>query len=386
VAYFSDPMDSTFLTKAVGTFALLFSLLAVLLVPVDVFVVSQAHGDLGLALTRQSELRGLYYVLYALILFFVFVLIPFSYFYYEEESMENESKWPQILGALKYTIFFLLIVTILLIVGLLVAQGAVTRTKQGAVGTPKQELTEALDQFGRGDAIIGFMIAVVTVLGLVFWVTYTAFGLINFPFDISPFSRRGSEEADESQEAASDKKLSKMNQQEIKVSLMKTQSTIDYLQAKRELSKKDQQRLKQLTAEVKKLESLQRGGVKPGPVGLSPNCFSKCLCCFTWPIRVALALFAFALSILILVSLAIAVIDRIMNSPCGLTCGFIVKESKAVNPLNTVMVELQKYFPLDYVFFGVLTLYLFLCSFNGLVAGGVRILCLKVSGFLCGSN
>ena len=179
MAYFSDPMDSTFLTKAVGTFALLFSLLAVLLVPVDVFVVSQAHGDLGLALTRQSELRGLYYVLYALILFFVFVLIPFSYFYYEEESMENESKWPQILGALKYTIFFLLIVTILLIVGLLVAQGAVTRTKQGAVGTPKQELTEALDQFGRGDAIIGFMIAVVTVLGLVFWVTYTAFGLIN---------------------------------------------------------------------------------------------------------------------------------------------------------------------------------------------------------------
>ena len=53
-------------------------------------------------------------VLYASILAFAFVIIPFSYFYYEEFD-EDVTVKQRIVGGLKYTIFLLLIMIVSII-------------------------------------------------------------------------------------------------------------------------------------------------------------------------------------------------------------------------------------------------------------------------------
>lgn len=50
-------------------------------------------------------------VMYALILAFAFVVIPFSYFYYEEYDEDITVK-QRIVGGLKYTVFLLVIVIV----------------------------------------------------------------------------------------------------------------------------------------------------------------------------------------------------------------------------------------------------------------------------------
>lgn len=58
---------------------------------------------------------------YGLIALFSFLIIPFTYFYYEEyDDDENQTRRDRILGALKYTSFFVVISVLLLMIGLFV--------------------------------------------------------------------------------------------------------------------------------------------------------------------------------------------------------------------------------------------------------------------------
>jgi LMBR1 domain-containing protein 1 len=55
-------------------------------------------------------------VLYILIMVFMFILIPFAYFYYEADD-EDATLKTRILGGCKYTSFLIVIFVVLLIIG-----------------------------------------------------------------------------------------------------------------------------------------------------------------------------------------------------------------------------------------------------------------------------
>ncbi|MED6239577.1 putative lysosomal cobalamin transporter, partial [Ataeniobius toweri] len=55
--------------------------------------------------------------LYSIILFCVFLWIPFVYFYYEEKDDNNTSKCSQVKNALKYTVGFVIVCVVLLLIG-----------------------------------------------------------------------------------------------------------------------------------------------------------------------------------------------------------------------------------------------------------------------------
>uniref|UniRef100_A0AC11EPP9 LMBR1 domain containing 1 n=1 Tax=Ovis aries TaxID=9940 RepID=A0AC11EPP9_SHEEP len=69
--------------------------------------------------SRQIEDTVLYgyYTLYSVILFCVFFWIPFVYFYYEEKDEDDTGKCTQVKMALKYTLGFVVICALLLLVG-----------------------------------------------------------------------------------------------------------------------------------------------------------------------------------------------------------------------------------------------------------------------------
>ena len=62
-------------------------------------------------------LKVVYYILYSLDAVMCLLVIPFAYFWYETWDVDTTIK-QRVKGAMKYTVFFLLLVILLLLVGL----------------------------------------------------------------------------------------------------------------------------------------------------------------------------------------------------------------------------------------------------------------------------
>lgn len=91
-----------------------------------------------------------------------------------------------------------------------------------------------------------------------------------------------------------------------------------------------------------------------------------------------LSIAATVLSLVVMVALLLTSVDRILNSPCGASCGFALDKAGSSNPLDMGLAKLSGYFPLDFIVFTVLVCYMFLSTLHGLVMIGVRICCVEL--------
>jgi len=96
------------------------------------------------------------------------------------------------------------------------------------------------------------------------------------------------------------------------------------------------------------------------------------LSCWKIPIGVALMI----LSLLIVVSMLITSIDKMAHS--SFERGFLLNEPKLPNPMDLLLVLASRVFPLDYVVFAVLFLYLFSISLVVLKRHGLQFLCFRL--------
>jgi len=181
VKYYQDRSESEKIPTIITTFALSLVLFCVFLIPVDIYSVSSTEGfsqeDIQ---TRVKFIRYAYYVLYSLVLFFSFALVPFAYFYYEEDD-EDITLGQKIWGGLKYTIFTLIIVIILMVVGIVLA--VVKPAEKPTVANAKNWIAN-LVKTTPADGALYFAIAALTTIGFVSWISYTAYGLTAFPIGI----------------------------------------------------------------------------------------------------------------------------------------------------------------------------------------------------------
>jgi LMBR1 domain-containing protein 1 len=97
------------------------------------------------------------------------------------------------------------------------------------------------------------------------------------------------------------------------------------------------------------------------------------------PFRIILGFTCLALSLITVGSIAITNVDRLLNSECGLSCGYVIEKYTLFNPLDYVLVELSKYFPLDFLLFGTILFYVFITCLYGLVRLGIKFFCINVS-------
>uniref|UniRef100_A0A8D2LZV1 Lysosomal cobalamin transport escort protein LMBD1 n=1 Tax=Varanus komodoensis TaxID=61221 RepID=A0A8D2LZV1_VARKO len=126
VRKYQSRRESEVISTITSIFALAIALITSALLPVDIFLVSYVKNQNGTFkdwadanVTRQIEDTVLYayYTLYSIILFCVFLWIPFVYFYYEEKDEEDGNTCSQVKTASKYTLGFLLVCTVLLLIG-----------------------------------------------------------------------------------------------------------------------------------------------------------------------------------------------------------------------------------------------------------------------------
>ncbi|XP_050982408.1 lysosomal cobalamin transport escort protein LMBD1 [Labeo rohita] len=356
---YQSRQESEVISTITAICALAIALITSALLPVDIFLVSFMKYPNGTYkewaannVTRQqiedTVLYG-YYTLYSIILFCVFLLIPFVYFYYEEKDEDNSNKCLQVKNALKYTVGFVIVCSALLLIGTFVPLES-PPNKNSTQWEKVQYLFEELGS-SHGLAALSFSISSLTLIGMLAVITYTAYGMSVLPLNLIKGTRSILYERLENTEDTEE-----------------VEHQIDKLKAKcvdgRPLSMRDRRNLQDLEA---KLQVLRRRGRHLEIA--ERNCCNKVGSALR-PMKILLGVFFILVALLFFVTLFISNLDKALHS-AGISTGFIIFGTNLTNPLNELLLALQPVFPLDYVLITIITMYFVFTSMAGIRNMGI---------------
>ncbi|KAM5477115.1 hypothetical protein MauCBS54593_000386 [Microsporum audouinii] len=381
VYVYQAPRERSGLVSAVCIVTVSALLATVLLLPVDIALVSSTNSrKLGqrkdwatpdaVASIVQS-LTIVYYALYSLDTILCLLVIPFTYFWYEEyDELAEHQDWDafgkRFWGAFRYTAAFLAVTVILFLVGFFVP---VTRNRGGAgldLDFFKHLLTE-----NNGERALTFALGLLTMIGIVVYVLYTSTGLALFPVS---FIKSAPSVSSPSLYATMASRLEENIERQRQLE-GRCGGNLDHL------SSKDRRELDSLVREERTLRRRQR--LAESNAGDGRGYLVK-----TWhkieavfrPVKLLGGLLLLLLSIVIWVSMLLTGIDKAMNSVCKHKCGYILGKVNLFNPINWALLQSAKVFPIDYVLFTVLVLHFFSSSVIGVATVGIRFLWVRIFG------
>ncbi|GAM27047.1 hypothetical protein SAMD00019534_102220 [Acytostelium subglobosum LB1] len=364
VKYYSDRHQSETLTTVVTVIALSITLLCVLVIPVDILNVSTMSNAAGNHTINQHDIdqRNLsiavtYYILYSLIILFALIIIPFVYFYYEEDDVDVSIR-DRVVGACKYTAFLVVFTVVMLVVGIFIRPGS--SKPVGNENVKDWIQTEILSQNAAQGSLM-FSVAILTLLGFVVWMVYTAYGLAAMPIDMIKGMRRLSDD-----------------RRQISESLYDTRSQASYYSSKyasgKTMSAKEEHTLSLLRSKERALEKHSER------MEASHSGLRRILIVFK-PFTFIFGFFFLLVSILIVISIMLSLIDKVTNSICGSSCGFLTDYPKLKNPIDLLLQSTAPYFPLDYIILGLFIVYIYAVTVSGVVKIGIRFLWIKLYEF-----
>ena len=225
---YQDRYESEAFITFVTTLAITLGFLTMILIPVDIYNVSSTvNTKTGIRnpgiteqiiMDRNKIIRDFYYVLYCAMFVFSFAIAPFAYFFYEEGN--DVPLKSRIWAGFKYTIFLILIIIVLLVIGLFIDSAGKINTND----TNAKDFIENLFDFQNskkkffffffffennfffsfqiilgGQAAIEFALSCLALLGYILWISYAAYGFSAFPFAFLKRSKRTDEEKEELQ-------------------------------------------------------------------------------------------------------------------------------------------------------------------------------------------
>ncbi|XP_013914857.1 PREDICTED: probable lysosomal cobalamin transporter [Thamnophis sirtalis] len=358
VRKYQSKRESEVISTITSIFALAIALITSALLPVDIFLVSYVKNQNGTFkdwadanVTRQIEDTVLYayYTLYSIILFCVFLWIPFVYFYYEEKDEDDGNTYVQVKTAVKYTLGFLLVCSVLLIIGAFVPLDIPTKKNS----TEWEKIKLLFEELGssHGLAALSFSISSLTLIGMVAAITYTAYGMSALPLNLIKGTRNASYERLENTEDIED-----------------VEQNIQRIKSKcrdgRPLPNRDRQMLQQLED---KLRSLRKRGRRLEYV--EKSCWTK-FCGAMRPLKIVWGIFFILVALLFTISLFLSNLDKALHST-GISSGFIILGTNLTNPLNMLLPVLQTVFPLDYILITTIIMYFIFTSMAGIRNMGI---------------
>ncbi|XP_028975776.1 probable lysosomal cobalamin transporter isoform X2 [Esox lucius] len=356
---YQSRQESEVISTITAICALAVALITSALLPVDIFLVSYMKYPNGTykGWAENNETRGqiedtvlyAYYSLYSIILFCVFLWIPFVYFYYEEKDDDNTDKCLQVKNALKYTTGFIIVCTALLLIGAFVPLEA--PPNQSA--TQWEKMQYLFEELGNkhGLPALSFSISSLTLIGMLAVITYTAYGMSVLPLNLIKGTRSVVYERLENTE-----------------DIEEVEHQIEKLKAKcedgRPLSSRDRRNLQEFEV---KLQVLQRRG-RHLEIAES-HCCTKVGSALR-PLKILMGIFFILVALLFVVALFISNLDKALHS-AGISSGFMVFGTNLTNPLNELLLTLQPVFPLDYILITVITMYFVFTSMAGIRNMGI---------------
>ncbi|KAI5798950.1 LMBR1-like membrane protein-domain-containing protein [Geopyxis carbonaria] len=365
VKVYQDRREKDAFVTTVCILALTCLLATVCLFPVDIALVSSTtDNSTGLKKHWASpetvhnilvSLRVVYYMLYSVDAVMCLLIIPFAYFWYEEWDQDTTTQ-KRLTGALKYSVFFVALLVVLLLVGLFVP--VATETK----GHLDLDYFKKLLMENHGERALTFITGVLMCFGTVLFVIYTAPGLAltpmvlikSIPTSSLPALTSGVHEA---------LAINRERQRAIE---------LRYSGGSERPNSRDRRELESLQREERTLVRRQRIA-EENDSSRTKKAWHK-LQAIGRPFKILLGLLILVITILIFASTLITGIDKILNSPCGKHCGYILPNTNILNPVNWVFVQASKVFPVDYVLALALVLLFFVASIVGVAFIGIRFL------------
>ncbi|KAJ5663768.1 lysosomal cobalamin transporter [Penicillium longicatenatum] len=374
---YQTPRDRSSSVTLTCTIAITSLLATVLLLPVDVALVSSTTSS---RLGRRKDwatqdtvdnitfsLTIIYYILYSLDALLCLLVIPFTYFWYEEydevaSETGEQTVGQRLWGSFKYTLSFIAIVVILFLVGFFVP---VSKDKVGMdLDYFKRLLTE-----NHGERALTFALGLLMTLGICLYVLYTSVGLALFPISLiktapsisSPTLR------------ASTARQLEANQERQRQLEGRCGGNPELL------SSKDRRELDTLTREERTLIRRQRLVDEAQGEGRSwlMRAWFKIEAIFR-PFKLLGGLLLLLIAFVTWVSMLLTAIDKAKNSVCKHRCGYILGHINVFNPVNWALVQSAKVFPVDYAIFLLLVLLLFCSSVAGISVVGIRFLWIRI--------
>ncbi|XP_075926074.1 lysosomal cobalamin transport escort protein LMBD1 isoform X3 [Petromyzon marinus] len=298
-----------------------------------------------------------YYTLYSLVLLFVFFWIPFVYFYYEEKGLEEfDSTRSRLCTAFKYTIGFVVVCGVLLLIGAFVPLEPPTDTNS----TEWEKLEYLFQELGSGHGVdaLAFSISTLTLAGMLCLIIYTAYGMSALPVNLIKGKKNAGYELLQNADV-----IDEVEQQ------------IESIRAKcangRPLATRDrralltlEERLRDLRRHERRLDSAATG------------CCAKVGCALR-PLQIVLGVALSLVALLIIVTLFLSSLDRAMHS-LGFSTGFLLLNVTLPNPINLALVYLQPVFPLDYILMAIITMYFVVTSMAGIRNMGIWFFWMKL--------
>ncbi|NWX46998.1 LMBD1 protein, partial [Steatornis caripensis] len=357
VRKYQSRRESEVISTITAIFALAVALISSALLPVDIFLVSYMKNQNGTfkdwadaKVSRQIEDTVLYayYTLYSIILFFVFLWIPFVYFYYEEKEDSGDNIC-SVKTALKYTVGFITVCAILLLIGAFVPLNIPNKNNS----TEWEKVKLLFEEFGssHGLTALSFSISSLTVIGMLAAVTYTAYGMSALPLSLIKGTTTAAYERVENtgdiEEVEQHLSRIKSKCREGQPLSLRDRRTVHYLE----------ERLWTLRRRERRLQCIEKSWWTK---------FSDAM----RPIKVVGGVFFTMVALLFTVSLFLSNLDKALHS-AGFDSGFIILGTNLTNPLNMLLPVLQTVFPLDYILITTIVMYFIFTSMAGIRNMGI---------------
>lgn len=375
VYIYQTPRERSVSVTTVCIFTLTCLLATVLLLPVDVALVSSTTSSrLGRRKDWASQdevdritktLQIVYYLLYSLDAVLCLLVVPFTYFWYEEYDEVAQEDGSQTVGsrfwgALKYTFVFVFLCIALFLVGFFVP---IARHREGAhfdLDYFKHLLTE-----NHGERALVFAVGLLITVGVIIYCIYTAAGMALLPLTLIK-SAPSISAPQLAQTTASELEGNRERQRQLEG---RAQGNPDNLSAK------DRRELEALVREERTLIRRERMAAESTGEGRSwiVRAWIKIEAIFR-PLKLLGGFLLVIFTLLIFASMLITGIDKARNSICGRHCGYVLAKLKIFQPINFILVKSAKIFPIDYIFFTLLVLLFFSSSIVGLATIGIRFL------------
>ncbi|KAH7408124.1 putative lysosomal cobalamin transporter [Phaeosphaeria sp. MPI-PUGE-AT-0046c] len=380
VFLYQQPRDRAAAVTIVCIFTTLALLATVLLIPVDVALVSSTSRS---SLGRKKDwatpdkvhdivhtLEIVYYTLYSLDALLCLIVVPFTYFWYEEYDEDaaehgEQTAGQRIWGAFKYTIAFIVFVVALFLIGFFVPFAKQAKDdKRLDLDYFKHLLSE-----NHGERALAFGLGLLMTIGTVLFVLYTGAGMAMLPVTMIKSAPYVSNPA----LAASTASQLEANRERQRQLEGRNEGRDGGLDAR------DRRELESLIREERTL--IRRERLAAESSGEDRHWLIK-----AWikieavfrPLKLIGGLLLIIVALFIFTSMLITSIDKAKNSICGAHCGYILGHINIFQPLNWVLVKSAKVFPVDYVLFLLLVLFLFSASVVGIATAGIRFLWLTI--------
>ncbi|KAG6585003.1 lysosomal cobalamin transporter [Phytophthora cinnamomi] len=344
--------------NGVCVLALYISLLCLFTAPVDVYLLENALPHVP---ANVRALRVLYRVYFAALALYSFVGAPLAYNYAKQTEIAHLtlrfSARDRLYAALKRTACFLMGLSLLLVMAMVVLLCGKPASSDIDWLRPLLKFSSDLETFLR------LLVGILALTGMYLWLFVCSRGLASVPL-VGLLMEDHS--IDENMTTFED--LLQENAMETQATKQTRETILQRYAVEQQMSGADQERLSQLKTREKLLE--ERREVLNA--NLRRFALTGKLSCWKIPIGVVLMI----LSLLIVVSMLITSIDKMAHS--NFERGFLLNAPEFPNPMDLLLVLASRVFPLDYVVFAVLFVYLFTISLVVLKRHGLQFLCFRL--------